>query len=117
MRKKTWIPVLCMLLVLLAACGKSPSSQTSENPGNVYRVITVDEKGEPVPGTALQFCSESLCVMGETGEDGIAVFEDREEGTYTVRILKVPEGYAEDKTEYAVPETFGDMTITLKAAG
>ena len=53
--------------------------------------------------------------MAETSSDGIATFE-QEEGTYTVHIYKVPEGYAEDKTEYPAPETYGDVKVTLKAA-
>lgn len=31
-------------------------------------------------------------------------------------LLKAPEGYAPDSTEYHAPESYGDVTITLKAA-
>ena len=102
----------------LTGCGGSSSNSASsvpENPGNVYRVITVDESGAPVEGVAVQLCSDQMCLMAETSSDGIATFE-QEEGTYTVHIYKVPEGYAEDKTEYPAPETYGDVKVTLKAA-
>ncbi|MBE6042096.1 MAG: hypothetical protein E7220_06200 [Clostridiales bacterium] len=111
--------VLCLCMIMMAACGgsggSSDSSSILENPGNVYRVVTVDESGAPGEGVALQFCSDQLCQMGKTDADGIAVFED-EEGTYTVHVYKVPEGYAEDNTEYPVPEQYGDVNITIKAA-
>lgn len=122
MRKITAILILCISMILLASCGgnkgddKDSSSKIPENPGNVYRVIAVDESAAPVQGVTVQFCSDQLCIMGETGEDGIAVFEDREEGSYTVHIYAVPEGFAEDTEEYKMPDTYGDLTITLKKA-
>ena len=56
-----------------------------------------------------------MCLMVETYADGIATF-DSEEGVYTVHVYMVPEGYADDETEYKVPEKHGDVYITLKAA-
>ena len=47
---------------------------------------------------------------------GIASFEQEEGSAYTVHVYQVPEGYAEDKTEYPAPETYGDITITLRAS-
>lgn len=107
---------------MLAGCGGSGSSDSGaapaggENPGNVYRVITVDESGAPVAGTMVQFCSDQMCIMGETDADGVAVFEQDEAGIYTVKVYAVPDGFAEDKTEYPAPESYGDVNITLKAA-
>ncbi len=79
-----------------------------------YTIIVLDEAGNPVQGAAVQFCSDEQCLFQKTGADGIATFTEPE-GKYTVHMLKVPEGYAEDKTEYDVPETYGTVTITLKA--
>lgn len=108
---------ICLGVLVLAGCGGSADSDSGtgagENPGNVYRVITVDESGAPVAGTVVQLCSDEMCLMGETDADGIAVFE-QEEGQYTVKVFSVPEGFAEDKTEYPVPESYGDVNITLK---
>lgn len=116
--------ILCISVAVLTACGggggngsdSNASPEISANPGDVYRVITVDENKAPVPGVMVQFCSDELCVMGETGDDGIVVFEDQAEGSYTVHIYSVPEGYAEDDTEYEVPEKYGDLTIVIAAA-
>ena len=118
MKRITVLFIIALSILVLAGCGGSGSDSASsapENPGDVYRVITVDESGAPVAGVAVQFCSEQMCLMGETDADGIAAFE-QEEGAYTVHVYKVPDGYAEDATEYPVPETYGDVTITLKAA-
>ena len=118
MKKIAVLFVIVLGVFALAGCGGSGAGNSSsipENPGNVYRVITVDESGAPVQGVAVQFCSDQMCLMGETDSDGIATFE-QEEGSYTIHVYKVPEGFAEDKTEYPVPETYGDVNITLKAA-
>ena len=109
--------ILCMGMTLFAACGGSGSvsGSASANPGNVYRVITCDESGAPVAGVMIQFCNDQMCQMGETDADGIAVF-DTAEGDYYIHVYSVPEGYAEDDTEYPVPESYGDVNITVKAA-
>ena len=51
--------------------------------------------------------------MGTTNENGIAVFE-KEAGNYTIHVLKVPEGYAPDDTEYTAPDKPGQVVIVLK---
>ncbi len=82
-------------------------------PAQVYQVLVTDEAGAPVPGVTLQFCSDTACVLGKTGADGIAVFAF-DAGSYTVHIQKVPEGYAKDRTEYRAPAEPGLMTVVLK---
>lgn len=115
----TFAMILCMSMAVLAACGGSGAAGKSsipENPGDVYRVVVNDESGAGVQGVMLQFCSDTMCILGETDANGIATFEDQAEGTYTVHVYSVPDGYEEDATEYAAPETYGDVSITLKAA-
>ena len=87
--------MLCMAVMILASCGGSDKSAVGVN---------------------IQFCSDLMCIMGTTDADGIAAFPDQEAGAYTVHVFSVPEGYAEDATEYPMPETYGDLKITLKAA-
>ncbi|MCR4722263.1 MAG: prealbumin-like fold domain-containing protein [Eubacteriales bacterium] len=103
--------IVCMGIALLAACS---GSQTPENPDDVYRVIVKDEMGAGVKGVIVQLCSDQMCIMSETDDNGIAVFKGQPEGTYTVHVLSVPEGYAEDPAVYAVPEKYGDISITLR---
>lgn len=111
--------VLCLSMGTLAACGGAnvgAAASIPDNPGNVYRVIVTDESGAAVQGAMIQFCSPTMCLMGETDADGIATFENQEEGTYTVHVYSAPDGFADDETEYTAPEKYGDVNITLKAA-
>ncbi len=80
---------------------------------NGYRIFVRNEKGDPVNGVLLQFCSDSECVLGETDTDGTAVF-DYPDGSYTVHILKAPAGYADDENEYPAPASRGTVEIMLK---
>ena len=98
---------LCLVLILalsvLAGCGKQAG----------YEVLVKDEAGKPVAGVTIQFCSDTECVMGTTDENGSAVF-DQKAGSYTIHVLKAPEGYAADDTEYTAPSQPGQVTIVLK---
>ena len=51
--------------------------------------------------------------MGKTDAQGLASFEVPE-GNYTVHILKVPEGYEKNPTEYTVPAAYSDVSIVVK---
>lgn len=128
MKKALIVLTMCMTAIFLAACGSggagsagseqeaTTAAAASDGSGDMYRVVVNDEAGKPVPGVMVQFCSDQFCQMGETDADGIAAYPDSPEGVYHVKVYSVPEGYAEDTAEYPVPEKFGDVTITLKAA-
>lgn len=128
MKKALIVLTMCMTVIFLAACGgggagsagseqeATTAAAASDGSGDMYRVVVNDEAGKPVPGVMVQFCSDQFCQMGETDADGIAAYPDSPEGVYHVKVYSVPEGYAEDTAEYPVPEKFGDVTITLKAA-
>ena len=109
MKKIRKAVVLCLLLALtvsaLTACGDSKKTN--------YEVLVNDTAGKPVAGVTIQFCSDTECIMGTTNDKGIAAF-DKEAGSYTIHVLKVPEGYAPDDTEYSAPAKPGLVTIVLK---
>ena len=92
----------------------SIKAAAAPTPGDAYRIICVDEDGNPVQGATIQFCSDTQCMMGKTDADGVAVFEEAP-GHYTVHLLKVPAGFAKDTTEYEAPSAPGDLTIVVKA--
>ena len=96
---------LTLAVGLLAGCGQTKSS--------AYEVLVTDGAGKPVVGAVIQFCSDAECVMDKTGDDGIAHFE-KSAGSYTVHVLKAPEGYTADSTEYAAPAQPGRVSIVLK---
>ena len=105
--RRTLAIVLALILAIgvLAGCGKKAPDK--------YEVLVNDQSGKPVAGVTVQFCSDTECIMGETDANGIAVFE-KEAGKYTIHILKAPEGFAKDDTEYPAPADPGRMTIVLK---
>ena len=102
--------VFCLLLTLLTGA----VTVFAESGG--YEIQVTDEEGSPVSGAMVQFCSDTECMMQKTDDAGLARF-DQPAGSYTVHILKVPEGFAPDSTEYSAPETPGLMTITLAKEG
>ena len=87
------------------------AAHVEANDDSLYRVIVNNEEGTPIPGVMVQFCSDIACMMGETDETGTAVFQEPQ-GEYTVHILKAPEEYTVDETEYPLEE-FADLTICL----
>ena len=95
--------VLILTVCLLAACGKPAK----------YEVLVEDEAGKPVSGVTIQFCSDTECMMGTTDANGIAAF-DREAGSYTVHVLKVPEGFESVSDEFTAPAQPGRLVIVLK---
>ena len=107
MKKMYRLAALLLIAALTFAafggCGKAA----------VYEVLVNDEAGDPVPGVSIQFCSDTECIVEKTGEDGIASF-DMPSGSYTVHVLKVPDGFAADDTEYPAPAEPGRVTIVLK---
>ena len=67
--------------------------------------------------------AEKICtILSMLGEEYvmIAVFAviylwiNKEAGRYTVHVLKAPEGFAADDTEYPAPAAPGRVTIVLK---
>ncbi len=102
--------LLAFAFVLLIAGGLLAGCGGSKTP---YQVQVNDEAGQPVAGATIQFCSDEECVMGTTDDKGVATF-DKEAGSYTVHVLKAPDGYAKDDTEYEAPEKPGTLTIVLK---
>ena len=58
-----------------------------------YLVFVKDaETMAPIPDARVQFCSDSLCQMGKTDESGLASFHSEDPGTYTVHMMKAPDG-------------------------
>ena len=86
------------------------------NDEGAYRVIVSDTDGNLVKDVKVQFCSDTLCSLGTTDENGVAVFQMEEGQTYTVHILKVPAGYEKHTQEYKTADTYCDVYISLDKA-
>ena len=87
------------------------------NNKNAYRVIVKDYKGDPIQGVAVQFCDDSTCNLAKTDAEGIATFDMPECTVYIVHILKVPEGYERDGSEYHTLDVYSDVVIVLGENG
>ncbi len=87
----------------------------AENDVETYRVIVSNAEGDPLKGVTVQFCSDTMCMFGKTGENGVAEFM-QEKGVYTVHILKVPEGYVKPNDEYETTEEYCDVCFVLQKA-
>ena len=106
-----------------AFVGAGASAEQSSEPSRVvttdkggYRVIVTDSSGSPVKEVMVQFCDDTACTMGKTDENGVAVFEMEEGPIYTIHVLKVPEGYVKNGTEYQTDDTYCDVYIPLEKA-
>ena len=99
--------VICLALGLLCGCGAEKNKTTK------YMVLVMDQENAPVPGVLVEFCTDKLCTTATSDETGIAELE-KEPGEYTVHILKVPEGFAPDESEYSLGRAGGLVTVTLK---
>ena len=121
--------VLCSSI--LAGCGGSgksiqqPAGETQKKAAQpekteeagAYMVYVMDaETMAPVPGVRVQFCSDTLCRMGKTDENGVAMF-DSDPGTYTVHMMKAPDGYVKSGEEFTLDKDNRAATYLLAKEG
>ena len=92
------------------------SAPAHDSGADAYRVIVSDSDGDLVEGAMVQFCSDVSCLMGTTDENGVAEFDAEEGQTYTVHVLKVPEGYEKTSEGFETLDTFSDVYIVLQKA-
>lgn len=83
----------------------------------VYKVIVVDEAGNPISGAMVQICEGSACNPGVTDAEGVAQIRAAE-GNYEAKMLSMPAGYSYATEEEVFPYASGELevTIVLKAA-
>lgn len=77
-----------------------------------YVVKFVNAEGEPVAGVMTQICDDNVCMVIPSDENGISKHVGGP-GAYEVHVLMPPEGYERDENIYNLPETGGELTITL----
>lgn len=88
-------------------------SPVAENNVGQYRIYVSDTDGKNVSGTMIQLCDDSTCRVEMTDDSGLAVFKV-DKADYTVHVLKQPQGYKEDNTEYKVPDEYSDLHVILE---
>ncbi len=76
-----------------------------------YVLHVEDQDGNPVPGVAVNFCTDAACTMQQSDENGVITF-DGEKANYHVQILKAPEGYSFDKSfELYTGDAYGEWVL------
>ena len=90
----------------------APASGAAANTAGAYRVYVFDDAG-PVKDVVVQFCSDTTCSFAQTDENGLASFT-QPEGSYTIHVLTVPDGYEPVSQEYKPLDTYSDVNIFLK---
>ena len=84
---------------------------------NQYLILVRDaEDGTPVAGVMVQFCSDTMCMVGLADENGYAFFE-ADPGNYTAHVLKAPEGYEATGEEIALTAENRMMVLPIPKAG
>ncbi len=65
----------------------SDKSDQSGNPGNSdeYIFICTTSEGDPLPGVRVQVCTDEVCMMQTSGEDGRIIF-DGEPQQYSIHV-------------------------------
>ena len=125
--KKTLCMFLAIIMLIgLCACGNSSapvddssapvedsSAAVQEEADLNYSILVADSEGNPIPGVTLQFCDETACTTGETDVNGAAVFQAKE-GTYTVHVLKAPEGIIGTEEEFGFQGAETELRIELE---
>ncbi|MDO4803333.1 MAG: hypothetical protein Q4A32_00755 [Lachnospiraceae bacterium] len=83
-------------------------------PEGAYVIVVQDaDDGTPIKDVMVQFCSDAECRMEKSDGDGRVAFE-ADPGKYTVKLLKVPSGYAGSEEEIAMTASSRKTVITLK---
>ena len=86
----------------------TPADKTEQK---AYVLRVEDQDGNPVPGVAVNFCTDAACTMQQSDENGVITFEG-EKANYHVQILKAPEGYSFDKNfELYTGDAYGEWVL------
>lgn len=79
-----------------------------------YTVKFVDQTGAPVSGVMLQACSDDVCIVYFSDENGVCTFSLLP-GTWEMHVLMLPEGYKGDtETVWTLAEGGEEIEITLE---
>lgn len=80
----------------------------------VHTVRFVDAEGNPVPGGAVNFCTDDFCQSVEADGEGVAVFAG-EPMSYHVDVTQVPAGYTvAEGGAFNTEIDGGEYTVTLE---
>ena len=99
------------------ATTEAQAQETVDDGKLSYRVLVVDEEGNPIAGAMVQICEGTACNPGVTNAEGIAEIRAAE-GNYEAKMLSIPAGYtyATEQEVFAYESGALEVTIVLKPA-
>ena len=88
--------------------------KTEKTAAEAYILHMADQYGNPVPGVAANFCTDTACNMLVSDENGI-ISVSGEPTDYHVQLLKAPDGYSFDKGfEMQTGTAFGEWSLLIR---
>ena len=107
--------LLVFTLVFAAACGddNGGGDNTGGDGTATYNVIVKTQGGQPVGDVTVNMSSPNASHSRETGEDGIAKFENITAAEYTVTVDKLPVGCTPQKNSYLTHKYSEDVSVIL----
>ena len=112
MKRILILAMLLLCLTLTSAAGEETSFLNPDGTAN-YFVRTVDKAGKGIEGVLVQICSDRLCNVFLTDEEGTAAMTAKPY-IYEVHILKA-EGYVKPDRTFLLPENGGELLLELEA--
>ena len=90
-----------------------PTSAEQTAP-QAYTLHIIDQKGDPVPGVMVNFCTDTTCAMTQSDESGTITFEGAPD-VYHVQLLKAPEGYSFDSDfDLYTDSVYGEWVLRIR---
>ena len=84
---------------------------------DTYLVYVLDaETMAPIPGARVQFCSDVMCRMAKTDDNGMAAIHS-DDAACTVHFMKAPDGYEDSSEEFTLGKDDREATYFLNKQG
>lgn len=77
-----------------------------------YILYFVDQEQNPVPEVSANFCTDVSCVVRESDENGMIVFNGVQD-IYHVQIIDLPDGYSADDFELYTGREYGVWLVHI----
>lgn len=94
------------------ATTEETTQETVDDGKLVYKVIVVDQEGNPIAGAMVQICEGTACNPGVTNAEGVAEIRAAE-GDYEAKMLAMPAGYTCATEEEVFPYGSGELEVTI----
>lgn len=109
-----WLIFALMLGTMPALAADAPADISV--PASYVILVQDAADASPVSGAMIQFCSDTMCMVGRTDGSGTAAFEVNP-GPYTAHVLKAPERYEPSAEEIELTADSRTAVFVLHKTG